>query len=42
MNIKEAESILPPKIVEDLKEAFKEFKLTESQKEKAIDKTVEI
>jgi len=42
MNIKEAESILPPKIVEDLKEAFKEFKLTESQKEKAIEKTVEI
>jgi DNA-directed RNA polymerase subunit A" len=42
MNLNEAEKILPPKIIKNLKEAIKEFKLTESQKEKAIEKVVEI
>ena len=42
MNMNEAEKILPPKILKNLKNAIKEFKLTESQKEKAIEKVVEI
>jgi DNA-directed RNA polymerase subunit A" len=42
MKLGEAEKILPPKIIKNLKNAFKEFKLTETQKEKAIDKVIEI
>ena len=42
MNMNVAEKILPPKIVRNLKNAIKEFKLTETQKEKAIEKIVEI
>ncbi|MEM5778543.1 MAG: DNA-directed RNA polymerase subunit A'' [Candidatus Aenigmatarchaeota archaeon] len=42
MDIKDAEKILPPKIIDKLKEVFKEFKLTQAQKEKAIDKVIEI
>lgn len=40
--IKEAKQILPEKILEDLKSAFKEFKLTEAQKKKALAKVIEI
>lgn len=36
MDIKEAEQILPPKIIEDLKATLKEFKLTGTKKDKAI------
>jgi len=42
MKLDEAEKILPPKILKNLKDAIKEFKLTESQKEKAIGLVVEI
>ena len=42
MKLKELKNVLPPKITEDLKNAFKEFKLTTSQKKKAIDLIVEI
>ena len=42
MNMKEAETILPPKIIDDLNKNFKEFKLTSAQKEKVIKKTVEL
>ena len=42
MNMKEAEEILPPKIIDDLKVNFKEFKLTSAQKEKVVKKTVEL
>ena len=42
MNLKEAEGVLPPKIIKDLKSNFKEFKLTSSQKNKVIKKTVEL
>jgi len=42
MKITEIEKILPPKIIKNLKNAFKEFKLTESQKEKAIEKVLEL
>jgi DNA-directed RNA polymerase subunit A" len=42
MSLKEAASILPPKIIEDLKNGFKEFKLTKSQKQKVIKKTIEL
>jgi len=42
MKLEEAKSILPPKIIGDLKDAFKEFKLTETQKEKAIDLVVNV
>ena len=42
MNMEEAEKILPPKIVKNLKNAFKEFKLTETQKEKATERVIEI
>ncbi|MBU3896923.1 MAG: DNA-directed RNA polymerase subunit A'' [Nanoarchaeota archaeon] len=40
--LKEAEAILPPKIIDDLKEAFKEFKLSESQKDKAIKLVIDL
>lgn len=42
MNLKEAEGILPPKVIEDLKSNFKNFKLTSSQKNKVIKKTLEL
>ncbi len=42
MDMDEAKKILPPKIIEDLKEAFKEFKPTEAQKKKAIELVVNI
>ena len=42
MKLEEAEKILPQKIIKDLKGAFKEFKLNASQKEKAIERVVEI
>jgi DNA-directed RNA polymerase subunit A" len=42
MKLEEAEKILPPKIMKNLKDAIKEFKLNESQKEKAIERVVEI
>ena len=42
MELQEAEKILPPKIIKDMKDAFREFKLTDSQKERAIDKIVKI
>src|SRR3990170_4547219 len=42
MDIDEAKKLLPPKIIEDLKESFREFKLTEAQKSKAIDLIVDI
>ena len=40
--MKEAQEILPPKIIEDLKSSFKEFKLTSAQKQKVIKKTIEL
>jgi DNA-directed RNA polymerase subunit A" len=42
MKMDEAEKILPPKLVKDLKNSFKEFDLSETQKEKATEKVVEI
>ena len=36
MNVKEAEAILPIKLIEDLKKNMKEFKLTSSQKQKVL------
>ncbi|MFH0929253.1 MAG: DNA-directed RNA polymerase subunit A'' [Candidatus Aenigmatarchaeota archaeon] len=42
MKLKEAEAILPLKIIDDLDRNFKEFKLTSAQKEKVIKKTVEL
>jgi len=42
MKIKDAKGILPPKIIENLKNAFKEFKLTSSQKRKALNLVIEI
>ena len=36
MNMKEAEQILPPKIIDDVKEVFKEYKLNAAQKTKAL------
>jgi len=42
MKLKELKNVLPPKIIEDLKIAFKEFKLTPAQKKKAIDRLVKI
>ncbi|MFQ6020483.1 MAG: DNA-directed RNA polymerase subunit A'' [Candidatus Aenigmatarchaeota archaeon] len=42
MKLKEAQKILPPKIIEDLRNIFREFKLTESQKSKVIDKVINI
>lgn len=40
--LKEAEEILPPKIFSDLKSAFREFDLTDAQKQKAIKQILEI
>jgi DNA-directed RNA polymerase subunit A" len=42
MDLEEAKKILPEKIIEDMKAAFKEFKLTEAQKEKATERIVDI
>jgi len=42
MNLDEAKNILPPKIIGDIKEAFQEFKLNSSQKEKVIEKVVKL
>ena len=42
MEIEEAKNILPPKIIEDLKAAFREFKLTDAQKKKATELVVSI
>ena len=42
MNMKDAEKILPPKTFDETKEAFKEFKLSSSQKQKAIKRIVEL
>lgn len=42
MNLDEAKNILPPKIIEDLKEAFKEFKLNSSQREKVMEKVIKL
>jgi DNA-directed RNA polymerase subunit A" len=40
MKLTELKDVLPPKIVGDLSNAFKEFKLTESQKKKAIERVI--
>jgi DNA-directed RNA polymerase subunit A" len=40
--MKEVEKILPPKTFDEMKETFKEFKLSSSQKQKAIKKIVEL
>ncbi len=40
--MKEAEKILPPKIIDDVKAAFKEFKMTSSQKNKALKLVIEL
>ena len=40
--LKEAEAVLPEKIINDLKESFKEFKLSDAQKEKAIKIVIEM
>jgi DNA-directed RNA polymerase subunit A" len=37
MNLQELKGTLPPKIIEDLRNAFREFKLNETQKKKAIE-----
>ncbi|NIM47076.1 MAG: DNA-directed RNA polymerase subunit A'' [Candidatus Aenigmarchaeota archaeon] len=42
MKLKELKDVLPPKITENLKNAFKEFKLTQAQKKKAIDCIVKL
>jgi len=42
MKIQELKEMLPPKIFNETKEAFKEFKLTSSQKRKAMEKIVEL
>ncbi|MFH1229362.1 MAG: DNA-directed RNA polymerase subunit A'' [Candidatus Aenigmatarchaeota archaeon] len=42
MKIEEAERILPPKLLKDLKGSLKDFNLSESSKEKAIEKVVAI
>lgn len=42
MNIAEAKKILPPKVFEDLKASFREFKLSEAQKKKATELVVNI
>lgn len=42
MNLDEAKNILPPKIIEDIKKAFQEFKLNSSQKEKVIEKVLKL
>lgn len=40
--LKELQKILPKSLIENIKEAFKEFKPTESQKKKIIEKILEI
>ena len=42
MKLSELKDVLPPKIVEDLSDAFKEFKPTEAQKKKAIDLVINL
>ncbi|OGI12456.1 DNA-directed RNA polymerase subunit A'' [Candidatus Micrarchaeota archaeon RBG_16_36_9] len=42
MKLSELKDVLPPKIVDDLIIAFKEFKLTESQKKKAIERVINL
>jgi DNA-directed RNA polymerase subunit A" len=42
MDLQELKGTLPDKIIEDVRNAFKEFKLTESQKKKAIERVIEI
>jgi DNA-directed RNA polymerase subunit A" len=42
MKLSELKDVLPPKIIGDLSNAFKEFKLTESQKKKAIERVVNL
>lgn len=42
MKLTELKDVLPPKIVEDLNNAFKEFKPTEAQKKKAIEHVIKI
>lgn len=42
MKLEEIKKILPPKIINDLKNAFKEFKLSSSQKRKALNLIVDI
>lgn len=41
-DLKEYKDVLPQKIIEDTKKAFAEFNLTESQKQKAIERIVEL
>ncbi len=40
MKLKELENVLPQKIIEDIKNVFKEFKLTEAQKKRAIERII--
>jgi DNA-directed RNA polymerase subunit A" len=42
MDMSDLKGVLPEKIVEDLKNSFKEFKLTDAQKKKAIERVIEI
>lgn len=42
MNLQELKGTLPPKIIEDLRNAFREFKLNEAQKKKAIELVINI
>jgi DNA-directed RNA polymerase subunit A" len=42
MELTELKGVLPEKIIEDMKSAFKEFKLTDSQKKKAIERILQI
>lgn len=41
-SLKEIESILPPQIIENIKNAFKEFKLSEAQKSVALERIIKI
>ncbi len=42
MDINEAEKILPPKMIDELKDLFKEYKPSEAQRERIVKKVVEI
>jgi DNA-directed RNA polymerase subunit A" len=42
MDLAHLKDQLPEKIIEDIKNAFKEFKLTDSQKKKAIERIIEL
>jgi DNA-directed RNA polymerase subunit A" len=42
MRMSELKDVLPPKIVDDLDNAFKEFKPTEAQKKKAIERVINL